>query len=57
MRNTKIREGVIVDRDSSTEPSVRVVLLGEAGESTGAADAVDGGEEPEGEEQARVGGA
>jgi len=55
MADAKVREGLVVDADPAAQPLERQVLPAQPGEGAGAADAFDGGEEPQGHEQARIG--
>jgi len=52
--DAEIGQGVIVDRDATGQPAEGVVILAEPGQGAGAADAFQGGVEPDGGEDARI---
>lgn len=54
--NAKVSQGVVVDTDTATEPAEGVVVGAEVVKVASAADALQGGVQPQGDEQGRVGG-
>jgi hypothetical protein len=52
--DTEVGESVVVHGNAAAEPAIGEVFGTEAGEFASGADAVDGGEEPEGEEKTGV---
>jgi hypothetical protein len=52
----EVRQGVVIDRDAAAEPAEAVVVRTQPVEGAGAADASDGGEQPQGDQDAGVGG-
>ena len=56
MMDAEVGQGVIVDRDTATEPAKGVVMAAQIVQSPGTADSLNGGQQPQGDWNLRIDG-